>query len=878
MRTYHQLVGLTLITLSALCLGQVAQAAASAVNASYSLNEDTSKTVPLRGGCSGTETKSLSVGRPSHGTTTLSGTNAIYTPTSNYNGTDQFTYTVTCTRNGSSNSATGTISLTIASVNDLPTATTTTTFTTTEDTTLTGQVTGSDVDNNPLTFSASGSTGGSISMDTTGRFTYTPSTNFNGTGSFTYRVWDGYAYSTNAAVTVNVSAVNDAPVVQALSRTISEDSSLTATINATDVDSSNLSYAVVSAPMFGSANFSSNVLTYTPNQNYNGADSFSIVASDGSATSVAAAVTVTINPVNDTPTASSLTVTTDSRTPIDITLAGADVDNDTLTYSVPINPLFGSVGGLVGNQLTYTPRDQFVGTDTFNYAVSDGTRTTSATVTVNVTAIPQAVEITAAVVQGETIEIHPIGSNSDGGTVTYTLTAEPHHGTLAISDGRWFYTAPADYIGIDTFMYTSNTSTTTSDPQLIRVNITAPTGLPGTHIVQMGMNFLNLSDASVLSTLQDLGVQAVRQVGDGDTTWSQVELSEGRYRDPSAIAEIRSQYHAAGIQVIDTLFKTMFASCTDPANNEQDPTQLVETLDANCIDYIEHVDDYIAAITPAGETIYFEAGNELFHWVTNPNYTPTEQAAVSGYAIDSVLSALRARGYTAYSITPSIMIHSEMTWDWWDEFMTALNTDAISSSSADLPYINYHYYDDDSTYRSARQHFEDEDRWVDDKLMILTEFGFSDLPEYTRTENNTPQTKAERFIKLAIMAWGAGDTAVFVHPYYYGVSDSDFPGMGLIREDGSYTPEAFAYRYVHEQLVPFIQVADLSDDNSEQYIYQFMTEAGDTKYVVWGTGVYTIPTGINSSTMMYSETGSFSSSLVTAGSQLTLSDTPVLLQ
>ena len=74
-------------------------------------------------------------------------------------------------------------------------------------------------------------------------------------------------------------------------------------------------------------------MTYTPNANYNGADSFTFKAYDGKVWSSVAKVSITVTPVNDPPVAQNQSVTTNEDTAKAITLAATDLDGDSLTYT-----------------------------------------------------------------------------------------------------------------------------------------------------------------------------------------------------------------------------------------------------------------------------------------------------------------------------------------------------------------------------------------------------------------------------------------------------------------------------------------------------------------------------------------------------------------
>ena len=152
---------------------------------------------------------------------------------------------------------------------------------------------------------------------------------------------DGTATSNPATVTVNVAAVNDAPVAIADTLAATEDTAVTYTAaqlvgNDTDVDGDTLSIASVSSGTGGTAVLNANgTVTFTPAANFNGAASFSYTVSDGTATSNPATVTVNVTAVNDAPVAVADTLSATEDTAVTYTAAqllgnDTDVDGDTL--------------------------------------------------------------------------------------------------------------------------------------------------------------------------------------------------------------------------------------------------------------------------------------------------------------------------------------------------------------------------------------------------------------------------------------------------------------------------------------------------------------------------------------------------------------------
>ncbi|HEY6169127.1 MAG TPA: Ig-like domain-containing protein [Verrucomicrobiae bacterium] len=148
-------------------------------------------------------------------------------------------------------------------------------------------------------------------------------------------------------------------------------------------------YTVTSGPTNGILVFNSAsnppIFTYTPAMNFNGSDGFVVQLAHGTnCTTNVFIQPITVNPVNDRPTAQSLTLTIPANRSKAIQLLGADVDGDALTYTLNTSSTRGTITGTPPN-LTYTPGSNFIGSDSFTYSVSDGitsSGTASATIIV----------------------------------------------------------------------------------------------------------------------------------------------------------------------------------------------------------------------------------------------------------------------------------------------------------------------------------------------------------------------------------------------------------------------------------------------------------------------------------------------------------------
>ena len=200
-------------------------------------------------------------------------------------------------------------------------------------------------------------------------------------------------------MTVNVAAVNDAPVAVADTLAATEDTPVTYTAaqllgNDTDVDGNTLTIASVTSGTGGTAVLNANgTVTFTPTANFNGAASFTYTVSDGTATSNAATVTVNVAAVNDAPVANDDTLAATEDTPVTYTAAqllgnDTDVDGNPLTIA-SVTSGTGGTAVLNGNgTVTFTPTANFNGAASFTYTVTDGRpRSNTATVTVNVAAV-----------------------------------------------------------------------------------------------------------------------------------------------------------------------------------------------------------------------------------------------------------------------------------------------------------------------------------------------------------------------------------------------------------------------------------------------------------------------------------------------------------
>jgi VCBS repeat-containing protein len=351
---------------------------------------------------------------PPTGTIELLSSGAFtYTPLLNFSGNITFSYYVSKTGEISS---VADVEITVTAVNDPPTATNDNAITP-EDTAVSipvltndGDVDGSLIPSSVtiLTAPVSGTTGINLA---TGSITYTPTLNFNGNDSFVYQVFDdgipAPVHSVTATVHLTVTAVNDAPTATDDSETTAEESILNITlpgvllndsdvdngdtISVSDFDLTSSKGAVVNVNTNGS-------FTYNPaNSSVLNAlaitemtiDTFTYTISDSGGLTDTATVSITVDGVNDLPTAVNDSASTNEDNVLAIPAPGVlagDSDPDTSDLVTAVSGNTTSVQGAsvtINSDGTYTYNPQNVPAlqslnsggslqDTFSYIITDG--------------------------------------------------------------------------------------------------------------------------------------------------------------------------------------------------------------------------------------------------------------------------------------------------------------------------------------------------------------------------------------------------------------------------------------------------------------------------------------------------------------------------
>lgn len=460
---------------------------------SLSTDEDTDASITLAGTDADNDLLGFAiVDQPTHGT--LSGTAPIltYTPTADYAGADSFTFTVA---DAGGATAPATVSITVNGVNDAPTADAQT-LTTLEDTTLQIALTGADIDGDTVTFTVDTAPSNGILSGTPPALSYAPAPGFHGQDSFTVLPNDGTIDGVAAVITINISSVNDAPIANAETLSLDEDAQASITLDGMDEDGDDLTFFIFTPPANGQLSGTAPAFTYTPNANFSGSDNFAFFASDGTLNSEVATVEITINPVNDAPTADEQTLSTPEDTPLSITFTGADIDGDSLSFAVGSQPSNGALAGTPPT-LSYTPNAGFSGQDTFTVVPNDSTVDgAAATIEINVSSVndlPVADAVSLTLAEDGSVVVALSGTDQDADPLTFAVVDQPTSGVLSGSSPSLTYTPNPDFFGVDTFTYLANDGTADGAPAIVTLTVTSVNDLP-------------IADAQSVTTDQEVAV------------------------------------------------------------------------------------------------------------------------------------------------------------------------------------------------------------------------------------------------------------------------------------------------------------------------------------------------------------------------------------
>lgn len=239
-------------------------------------------------------------------------------------------------------------------------------------------------------------------------------------------------------------------------------------------------YLILTSPQNGTLSEPGTNVTYTPNPDFHGTDSFTYsISSMGAHSAIATTVTITVRPIDDPPIAENQSLSTDEDTSISFQLRVIDIDspiNASTQLKIKSPPANGSLSSapLNKNYKTYKPHLNFNGADSFTFEIMNGLgQGAIGQVDIAVNSIndkPTANSSTVSIREDSSIELELAGSDVDGDNLTYVIMESPTNGAFTTSNST--YIPEPNFNGADELVYVANDGTQNSEPAIINITIT----------------------------------------------------------------------------------------------------------------------------------------------------------------------------------------------------------------------------------------------------------------------------------------------------------------------------------------------------------------------------------------------------------------------
>lgn len=317
----------------------------------------------------------------------------------------------------------------------------------------------------------SGPANGAAAFLPDGTIGYSPDPDYFGPDVLEYVLCDTFGFCDTAVVFISVLPVNDLPLLGPDSLYTVEDSTATAIVlaNDTDIDGfvDGASVGLVSPPANGNATVNpSGSISYTPDPDWFGIDSFSYQACDNESGCDTAWVIVAVAPVNDAPDPQDDVLLTAEDTPgtANVLANDTDIDSDldSASLTIILQPVNGTASVLGSGVVQVSPDPDFNGTDSLRYRICDVEGACdSATLRIIVTPVndgPIVLNDTVSTPEDVALDILVLDNDSDidgfvdGSSVS--ILSPPANGSFILNPAGWLqYTPNAHYFGPDSFRY-----------------------------------------------------------------------------------------------------------------------------------------------------------------------------------------------------------------------------------------------------------------------------------------------------------------------------------------------------------------------------------------------------------------------------------------
>ncbi|MDG3413597.1 tandem-95 repeat protein, partial [Vibrio parahaemolyticus] len=332
-----------------------------------------------------------------------------------------------------------------------------------------------------LNFSVSGNSNVLVSIEN-GIATISPTADWNGSETLTFTATDPSGESVSQPVNFTVAPVAD---IVADNATVVEDTPTIIKVLGNDTfegDDKVVSLDTNNGPANGMVSVNPDgSVTYTPNDNYHGTDSFTYIVTSGGV-SESTTVSVDVTPVNDAPVAKDDIATTqeDTAVTIDVLSNDTDVDGDKLSIQSATVPEAQGKVEIVDGKLVFTPAENFNGHAEITYTITDGALTDQATVNVTVNAVNDTPVVESSIADQTlaedftpyTIDLNTAFSDVDNvdGELTFSVSGNSNI-QVAIVNGIATFTPTADWNGSEALTFTATDPSGESVSQTVNFTV-----------------------------------------------------------------------------------------------------------------------------------------------------------------------------------------------------------------------------------------------------------------------------------------------------------------------------------------------------------------------------------------------------------------------
>ncbi|GAA2550775.1 hypothetical protein GCM10010435_21120 [Winogradskya consettensis] len=414
-----------------------------------------------------------------HGTVTLTGGNLVYAPNTGFAGTDTFTYTIEDPEHQTANAV---VTVTVLNANPIAVP----------DTAL-GQpgvpqilkVLDNDTDPNLgqslRVISVTQPAHGTAVLNANGTVTYTADAGSSGMDTFDYTVTDDAGGTDTATVVISI---DSAPVATPDTAAAGAGTPVDIDVLANDTDAENeaLTLVSVSQPKHGTVKIVDGKVRYTPDAGYAGTDTFTYVVRDAAGGQSTGQISVTVANAAPVAVTDQAAVLRNGKVDIDVLANDTDVNADQkLTVTSVGNPAHGTATVTADGKIRYVPETGFIGTDRFDYVISDGNGgTATGTVSVTVTggsavALPDS--RSTPYQHAVSVKVLDNDLNPYDATLLIVGVTQPASGTVTFTGTEVRYEPPAGFSGTVSFTYTISDGTDRST-STVTIKVGAPPAVP----------------------------------------------------------------------------------------------------------------------------------------------------------------------------------------------------------------------------------------------------------------------------------------------------------------------------------------------------------------------------------------------------------------